>query len=101
MLANGSVSMLFAKLFRVRLCQAFIFKQNQAMNIFDEFTQIVRNIEENKIRYALADGAAMAFYTAPRFTQDIDLLIEPTDLAHITKAEKFASGSGGHRKAAA
>ena len=50
------------------------------MNIFDEFIEIIKHIEREKIRYALVGGVAMAFYTEPRFTQDIDLLIEPNDL---------------------
>jgi len=45
------------------------------MNIFDEFIGIIKHIEREKIRYALVGGVAMAFYTEPRFTQDIDLLI--------------------------
>jgi len=53
------------------------------MNIFDEFIEIIKHIERDKIRYALVGGVAMAFYTEPRFTQDIDLLIEPNDLEKI------------------
>lgn len=53
------------------------------MNIFDEFIEIIKHIEREKIRYALVGGVAMAFYTEPRFTQDIDLLIEPNDLEKV------------------
>ncbi len=53
------------------------------MNIFDEFTKIIEHIEGKKIRYALVGGVAMAFYTEPRFTQDVDLLIEPSDLEKV------------------
>ena len=53
------------------------------MNIFDEFTEIIEQIEGEKIRYALVGGVAMAFYTEPRFTQDVDLLIEPSDLEKV------------------
>jgi hypothetical protein len=28
-----------------------------------------------KVKYALVGGVAMAFYTEPRFTEDIDLLV--------------------------
>lgn len=47
------------------------------MNVFDEFTDIVSHLEEAKVRYALVGGVAMAFYMEPRFTQDIDLLLDP------------------------
>ena len=53
------------------------------MNIFDEFIEIIKHIERLKIRYALVGGVAMAFYIEPRFTQDIDLLIEPNDLEKV------------------
>ncbi len=49
------------------------------MNIFDEFIEIIKHIERDKLRYALVGGVAMAFYAEARFTQDIDLLIEPND----------------------
>ena len=49
------------------------------MNIFDEFTEIIKHIEKEKIRYAIVGGVAMAFYGEPRFTQDIDMLLEPND----------------------
>lgn len=53
------------------------------MNIFDEFIELIKPIEREKIRYALVGGVAMAFYTEPRFTQDIDLLIAPNDLIKV------------------
>jgi len=42
------------------------------MNVFDEFSHIVRMLEERGLRYALVGGIAMAFYTEPRFTRDIE-----------------------------
>jgi hypothetical protein len=50
------------------------------MNIFDEFIEIIKQIEQEEIRYALVGGVAMAFYAEPRFTQDIDILLEPNDV---------------------
>ncbi|MCD4677545.1 MAG: nucleotidyltransferase family protein [Desulfobacula sp.] len=58
------------------------------MNIFDEFIQIIKHIELKKIKYALVGGVAMAFYTQPRFTQDIDILIDPNDLENICQILK-------------
>jgi len=55
------------------------------MNIFDEFTEIIKHIEREEIRYALVGGVAMAFYTEPRFTQDIDILIDPDDFEKIVR----------------
>ncbi len=46
------------------------------MNVFEEFKRLVLELERQKVRYALVGGVAMAFYTDPRFTQDIDLLVE-------------------------
>ena len=50
------------------------------MNIFDEFTDIVKHIDKEGIKYALVGGVAMAFYQEPRYTQDIDMLLGPNDL---------------------
>lgn len=50
------------------------------MNVFEEFDSLVKQLETRRVRYALVGGVAMAFYAEPRFTQDIDLLIDPEDL---------------------
>jgi hypothetical protein len=47
------------------------------MNVFDEFFDIVAHLEQHNIRYALVGGVAVAFYAEPRFTQDIDFLLDP------------------------
>lgn len=49
------------------------------MNVFEEFSRLVKELETLSVRYALIGGVAMAFYTEPRFTRDIDLLIDPED----------------------
>jgi len=49
------------------------------MNVFEEFNHLVKELETHKVRYALVGGVAMAFYTEPRFTRDIDLLIDSED----------------------
>lgn len=61
------------------------------MNIFDEFAEIIQHIEQEKIRYALVGGVAMAFYAEPRFTQDIDMLLEPND---FEKARRVLEQNG-------
>ena len=49
------------------------------MNVFEEFKRLVIELEKQKVRYALVGGVAMAFYTEPRFTRDIDLLVDSED----------------------
>lgn len=49
------------------------------MNVFEEFNRLVKELEASKVRYALVGGVAMAFYTEPRYTRDIDLLIDSED----------------------
>ncbi|MBI4763420.1 MAG: nucleotidyltransferase family protein [Deltaproteobacteria bacterium] len=49
------------------------------MNVFEEFKRLVMKLEKQEVRYALVGGVAMAFYTEPRFTRDIDLLIDSED----------------------
>ena len=49
------------------------------MNVFEEFIHLVKELEAQKVRYALVGGVAMAFYHQPRFTRDIDLLIDSED----------------------
>lgn len=61
------------------------------MNIFDEFSEIVAHLETNKINYALVGGVAVAFYAEPRFTQDIDLLLDP---GHFEMVESLLNTSG-------
>ena len=53
------------------------------MNVFDEFKRLIQELEKQKVRYALVGGVAMAFYTDPRFTRDIDLLVESVDFVKI------------------
>lgn len=61
------------------------------MNVFEEFKGLVMEFEKQKVRYALVGGVAMAFYTEPRFTRDIDLLVHSDDY-HKTKGVLEKSG---------
>jgi predicted nucleotidyltransferase len=49
------------------------------MNVFEEFNGLVMELEKQGVGYALVGGVAMAFYTEPRFTRDIDLLVDSED----------------------
>jgi hypothetical protein len=53
------------------------------MNVFEEFIQLVSELEKQGVRYALVGGVAMAFYTEPRFTRDIDLLVDFDDFDKV------------------
>ena len=53
------------------------------MNVFFEFHKIVRHFQKEEIEYALIGGVALAFYSAPRFTRDIDILTKKNELGRI------------------
>jgi hypothetical protein len=53
------------------------------MNVFEEFRRLVSELEKQRVRYALVGGVAMAFYAEPRFTRDIDLLLDPDDFQKV------------------
>ena len=54
--------------------------KNYIMNIFLEFDKILKVFQEKNIDYALVGGLAVAFYSVPRFTKDIDFLIKKKEL---------------------
>jgi predicted nucleotidyltransferase len=53
------------------------------MNVFQEFKHLMKEVDNHGVRYALVGGVAMAFYTEPRFTRDIDLLVETEDFDKV------------------
>jgi len=55
------------------------------MNVFEAFQQLILMLDKEKIRYALVGGVALAFHTEPRYTQDIDLLVNADDFDKIHK----------------
>ena len=67
------------------------------MNVFEEFKRLVSELENQKVRYALVGGVAMAFYTEPRFTRDIDILVDSEDFENtkgiLEKIGYFESAS--------
>ncbi|MBT3933034.1 MAG: hypothetical protein HOF35_02130 [Bacteroidetes bacterium] len=67
------------------------------MELFEEFSQLVKEFKKEKIEYALCGGLAMAVYAFPRATLDIDILIEPETLEKaksIAKKLGFAFDAG-------
>ncbi len=71
--------------------------EEDSVNVFEEFKRLVFELEKQKVGYALVGGVAMAFYTEPRFTRDIDLLIDEEDYEKtksiFEKDGYFESGS--------
>ena len=53
------------------------------MNVFQELKHLMKELDNQGVRYALVGGVAMAFYTEPRFTRDIDLLVEVEDFDKV------------------
>lgn len=53
------------------------------LDLYTELRRIVQHLDSAEIPYALAGGLAVSIYTAPRATEDVDLLLarEPVDRA--------------------
>lgn len=49
------------------------------MNLYDEFSAIVKAFQKKNVRFAIVGGLAMAFHDEPRFTRDIDILLHSED----------------------
>lgn len=56
------------------------------MNLYNEFSAIVKEFQKKKIRFAIVGGLAMAFHDEPRFTRDIDILLHSDDEEKIVGA---------------
>ena len=55
----------------------------ELMNLFDEFSSIIKQFNSYSVSYAVIGGIAMAFHDEPRFTKDIDFLILPEEREKI------------------
>jgi hypothetical protein len=53
------------------------------LDLYEELRGIVGDLEKEKIPYALCGGLATVVYSTPRFTEDIDLLVQPDSLPAI------------------
>ncbi len=59
-------------------------------DIFDEFQDLIKKLNAEKIDYAVCGGWAMAIHGVPRATVDIDLLVLSENLEQVWKiAEDF------------
>ncbi|RZO66950.1 MAG: hypothetical protein EVA71_11810, partial [Limisphaerales bacterium] len=50
------------------------------MELYREFFQIIRKLNEHDAAYSVVGEIALAFHSLPRFTRDIDILGTPSDL---------------------
>lgn len=47
------------------------------MRIEKDFKELLKLFNKNKVRYCIIGAFAVGFYGAPRYTKDMDILIEP------------------------
>lgn len=61
-----------------------------------DYAELLKLLNKNKVKYCIVGAYAVAFYAMPRYTKDIDILIEPTpeNAKKILKAlNEFGFGS--------
>jgi len=47
------------------------------MRVEKDYEEFLKLLNKNKVRYCIVGSYAIAFYARPRYTKDIDILIEP------------------------
>jgi len=57
----------------------------RSVNLIEELLGIVEGLERGGVEYAVCGGIAVAIHGHPRFTKDIDLLVQRTDLERIRR----------------
>jgi hypothetical protein len=63
-----------------------------------DFKEFIQSLNDNRVRYLVVDGYAVAFHGHPRYTKDLDVWIEMTqeNASRIVAAlEQFGFGSLG------
>lgn len=53
------------------------------MDLREELNQLIQTLDQESIPYAVCGGMALAVHGHPRFTQDLDLLIQESDLQQL------------------
>ena len=53
------------------------------MDLFDEFQKVIVVLQREGIEFAVCGGIALALHGHPRFTSDVDLLVQPQDVERI------------------
>lgn len=67
------------------------------MDLYEELAKIADAFEADNLEYAVCGGIAVAFHGYPRFTKDIDLLVQPDDVGRamdLLDAVGFLERSG-------
>lgn len=67
-----------------------------------DFKEFIQSLNDNRVRYMVVGGYAVALHGHPRYTKDIDIWIEmePDNAASLVKAlEQFGLGSLGLKEA--
>ncbi len=59
------------------------------MTLLDEFTMLIKSLEERGIDYATCGGLAMAVHGFVRATKDIDILVQEKDLETAFEVARF------------
>jgi len=57
------------------------------MRIEKDYKELLELFNKHKVRFCIVGAFAMAFHNKPRYTKDIDLLVEPS----LKNAEKIIS----------
>lgn len=58
------------------------------MNLTDEFTALIAGLQTAKIEFAVCGALAMSLHGFPRYTKDIDFLVQPNDLPKLLDIAK-------------
>ena len=48
------------------------------MRIEKDFAELLQLFDKHKVKYCILGAFAVAFYAEPRYTKDMDILVEPT-----------------------
>jgi len=48
------------------------------MRVEKDFVDFLKSLNENKVKYCIIGAYAVGFHGYPRFTKDMDILVEPT-----------------------
>jgi hypothetical protein len=65
-------------------------------DLLAEFDQVVRMLHEDRIRYAVVGGLAVAVYGGARATRDMDFLVHPDDMAELAGGLERLGYQKGH-----
>ena len=48
------------------------------MKVEKDYEELLRSFNRNRVRYCIIGAFAVAFYARPRYTKDLDVLVEPS-----------------------